>query len=111
MWHCEIFGTKPGRGFETTGEVLPRLCKIKYDSGTLEELMYKDMPREYTSPSCHIVLEYENEIQESVLEKLRAVCDGQLRIVFFFSDLMFSWKFCARNHEDLIPRWLLTPQV
>ena len=28
---------------ETTVEVLPRLFKIKYDSGTLEELLYVDI--------------------------------------------------------------------
>eukprot|EP01018_Ginkgo_biloba_P018812 Gb_04218 [translate_table: standard] len=91
VWHCEICGTKPGRGFETTVEVLPRLCKIKYDSGTLEELLYVDMPREYPIPSGHIVLEYGKAIQESVFEQLRVVRDGQLRIVFS-SDLKVG--FC-----------------
>lgn len=111
VWHCEICGTKPGRGFETTVEVLPRLCKIKYDSGTLEELLYVDMPREYTTPSGHIVLEYEKAIQESVFEQLRVVRDGQLRIVFSSDLKIFSWEFCARSHEELIPRRLLIPQV
>lgn len=63
-------------------EVLPRLCKIKYDSGTLEELLYVDMPREYQTTSGHIVLDYGKAIQESVFEQLRVVRDGQLRVVF-----------------------------
>lgn len=67
---------------ETTVEVLPRLCQIKYASGTLEELLYVDMPHEYLNPSGHIVLEYAKAIQESVFEQLRVVRDGQLRIVF-----------------------------
>ncbi|WJX25371.1 hypothetical protein P8452_14419 [Trifolium repens] len=81
-WHCEICNHKPGRGFEATVEVLPRLFKIKYESGTLEELLYVDMPREYHNSSGQIVLDYAKAIQESVFEQLRVVRDGQLRIVF-----------------------------
>uniref|UniRef100_A0A803LHN1 Uncharacterized protein n=1 Tax=Chenopodium quinoa TaxID=63459 RepID=A0A803LHN1_CHEQI len=82
VWHCEICKRKPGRGFEATVEVLPRLFKIKYESGTLEELLYVDMPREYQNSSGQIVLDYAKAIQESVFEQLRVVRDGQLRIVF-----------------------------
>ncbi|KAL0326086.1 UNVERIFIED_CONTAM: Transcriptional corepressor SEUSS [Sesamum radiatum] len=82
VWHCEICNRKPGRGFEATVEVLPRLFKIKYESGTLEELLYVDMPREYQNSSGQIVLDYAKAIQESVFEQLRVVRDGQLRIVF-----------------------------
>ncbi|KAI8013238.1 Transcriptional corepressor SEUSS [Camellia lanceoleosa] len=78
VWHCEICNRKPGRGFEATVEVLPRLFKIKYESGTLEELLYVDMPREYQNNSGQIIC---------------------------------SWEFCARRHEELIPRRLLIPQV
>lgn len=67
---------------EATVEVLPRLFKIKYESGTLEELLYIDMPREYHNSSGQIVLDYAKAIQESVFEQLRVVRDGQLRIVF-----------------------------
>lgn len=67
---------------ETTVEVLPRLCQIKYASGTLEELLYVDMPRESQNASGQIVLDYAKAIQESVFEQLRVVRDGQLRIVF-----------------------------
>lgn len=129
---------------EATVEVLPRLFKIKYESGTLEELLYVDMPREYQNSSGQIILDYAKAIQESVFEQLRVVREGQLRIVFspdlkvplmnlpFLSDnittyralfindflgpfLTFgqicSWEFCARRHEELIPRRLLIPQV
>lgn len=67
---------------ETTVEVLPRLFKVKYDSGTLEELLYVDMPREHQNGTGQIVLDYAKAIQESVFEHLRVVRDGQLRIVF-----------------------------
>lgn len=111
VWHCEICKRKPGRGFEATFEVLPRLFKIKYESGTLEELLYVDMPREYQNSSGQIVLDYAKAIQESVFEQLRVVRDGQLRIVFSPDLKICSWEFCARRHEELIPRRLLIPQV
>ncbi|KAL8059520.1 hypothetical protein ABFX02_03G093100 [Erythranthe guttata] len=111
VWHCEICNRKPGRGFEATAEVLPRLFKIKYESGTLEELLYVDMPREYQNTSGQIVLDYAKAIQESVFEQLRVVRDGQLRIVFSPDLKICSWEFCARRHEELIPRRLLIPQV
>ncbi|OIV97994.1 hypothetical protein TanjilG_14094 [Lupinus angustifolius] len=111
VWHCEICNHKPGRGFEATVEVLPRLYKIKYESGTLEELLYVDMPREYHNASGQIVLDYAKAIQESVFEHLRVVRDGQLRIVFSQDLKICSWEFCARRHEELIPRRLLIPQV
>ncbi|KAI4375156.1 hypothetical protein MLD38_013060 [Melastoma candidum] len=109
--HCDICNRKPGRGFEATVEVLPRLFKIKYESGTLEELLYVDMPREYQNSSGQIVLDYAKAIQESVFEQLRVVRDGQLRVVFSPDLKICSWGFCARRHEELIPRRLLIPQV
>ncbi|XWS15216.1 hypothetical protein CRYUN_Cryun35bG0075500 [Craigia yunnanensis] len=111
VWHCEICNRKPGRGFEATVEVLPRLFKIKYESGTLEELLYVDMPSEYQNSSGQIVLDYAKAIQESVFDQLRVVRDGQLRIVFSPDLKICSWEFCARRHEELIPRRLLIPQV
>ncbi|PSS19473.1 Transcriptional corepressor SEUSS like [Actinidia chinensis var. chinensis] len=94
-----------------TVEVLPRLFKIKYESGTLEELLYVDMPREYQNSSGQIILDYAKAIQESIFEQLRVVRDGQLRIVFSPDLKICSWEFCARRHEELIPRRLLIPQV
>ncbi|KAG6419764.1 hypothetical protein SASPL_116276 [Salvia splendens] len=96
---------------EATVEVLPRLFKIKYESGTIEELLYVDMPREYQNPAGQIVLDYAKAIQESVFEQLRVVRDGQLRIVFSPDLKICSWEFCARRHEELISRRLLIPQV
>jgi len=111
VWHCEICNRKPGRGFETTVEVLPRLCQIKYASGTLEELLYIDMPRESQNPSGQIILDYTKAIQESVFEQLRVVREGHLRIVFNPDLKIASWEFCARRHEELIPRRSIIPQV
>ncbi|KAK1642002.1 hypothetical protein QYE76_059807 [Lolium multiflorum] len=103
VWHCEICNQKPGRGFETTFEVLPRLYQIKYESG-LEELLYIDMPRESTNASGQITLDYMKAIQESVFEQLRVVREGHLRVVFNPDLKIVSWEFCARHHEELIPR-------
>jgi hypothetical protein len=96
---------------ETTVEVLPRLCQIKYASGTLEELLYVDMPRESQNSSGQIVLDYTKAIQESVFEQLRVVREGHLRIVFNQDLKIASWEFCARRHEELIPRRSIIPQV
>uniref|UniRef100_A0A0E0IZE6 Uncharacterized protein n=2 Tax=Oryza TaxID=4527 RepID=A0A0E0IZE6_ORYNI len=95
----------------TTVEVLPRLCQIKYASGTLEELLYVDMPRESQNASGQIVLDYTKAIQESVFEQLRVVREGHLRIVFNPDLKIASWEFCARRHEELIPRRSIIPQV
>ncbi|CAK9221695.1 unnamed protein product [Sphagnum troendelagicum] len=111
VWQCEICGSKPGRGFETTVEVLPRLCKIKYDSGITEELLFVDLPNEYCLSSGQLVLEYGKAIQESVFQQLRVVRDGQLRIIFSADLKIMSWEFCARSHEELLPRRLIIPQV
>jgi len=111
VWQCEICGSKPGRGFETTVEVLPRLCKIKFDSGVIDELLFVDMPQEYRLSSGLMVLEYGKATQESVFEQLRVVRNGRLRIIFTPELKILSWEFCARNHEELLPRRLVAPQV
>lgn len=111
VWQCEICGSKPGRGFETTVEVLPRLCKIKFDSGVTDELLFVDIPQEYRLNSGLMVLEYGKATQESVFEQLRVVRNGQLRIIFTPELKILSWEFCARNHEELLPRRLVAPQV
>ena len=85
---------------ETTVEVLPRLCKIKFDSGVIDELLFVDIPREYRLPSGVMVLEYGKAIQESVYEQLRVVRNGQLRIIFTpelkvkFKNVMFNRPKC-----------------
>jgi hypothetical protein len=87
-----------------------------------------------------MMLEYGKAVQESVYEQLRVVREGQLRIIFSHdlkvnedSNLIFrclsvsifcklpastflllqilSWEFCARRHEELLPRRLVAPQV
>ncbi|WOL16073.1 transcriptional corepressor SEUSS [Canna indica] len=110
-WHCDICNNKPGRGFETTVEFLPRLFQNKYATGTMEELLYVDMPHEYQNTSGQIVLDYSKATEESVLEHSRVVREGQLRIVFSPDLKICSWEFCARRHEELIPRHLLMPKV
>ncbi|XP_042511168.1 probable transcriptional regulator SLK2 [Macadamia integrifolia] len=110
-WHCDICNSKSGRGFEATFEVLPRLNKIKFDSGVIDELLFVDVPRECRFPSGLMMLEYGKAVQESVYEQLRVIREGQLRIIFTPDLKILSWEFCARRHEELLPRRLVTPQV
>ncbi|OWM75639.1 probable transcriptional regulator SLK2 isoform X2 [Punica granatum] len=110
-WHCDICGSKSGRGFEATFEVLPRLNEIKFGSGVIDELLFLDLPKEYRFPSGIMVLEYGKAVQESVYEQLRVVREGQLRIIFAHDLKILSWEFCARRHEELLPRRLVAPQV
>eukprot|EP00250_Pteridium_aquilinum_P018049 c23917_g1_i1 orf=839-3316(-) len=111
LWCCEICGSSPGRGFEVTVEVMPRLCKSKFDNGELEELLFVDLPHEYRLSSGLIVLEYNKAVQESVYEQLRVVWEGQLRIIFTAELKIVSWDFCAKSHEELLPRRTIIPQA
>ncbi|KAJ8504069.1 hypothetical protein OPV22_004955 [Ensete ventricosum] len=111
IWQCEICNRKPARGVVTNVEVLPRLLQIKYATGILEELLYVDMPQEYQNAAGQIVLQYAKAVQESVFEQLRVAREGQLRIVFSPELKICSWEFCARHHEEFIPRRLFMPQV
>uniref|UniRef100_A0A3Q7FHL8 Transcriptional regulator SLK2 n=1 Tax=Solanum lycopersicum TaxID=4081 RepID=A0A3Q7FHL8_SOLLC len=110
-WHCDICGSKSGRGFEATFEVLPRLNEIKFSSGVIDELLFLDFPRECRFPSGLMMLEYAKAVQESVYEQLRVVREGRLRIIFTSDLKILSWEFCARRHEELLPRRLVAPQV
>ncbi|KMS99044.1 hypothetical protein BVRB_3g066470 isoform A [Beta vulgaris subsp. vulgaris] len=110
-WHCDICGSKSGRGFEATFEVLPRLNEIKFGSGVIDELLFVDLPRERRFVNGIMMLEYGKAVQESVYEQLRVVREGQLRIVFTQELKILSWDFCARRHEELLPRRLVAPQV
>ncbi|XVE64170.1 hypothetical protein DITRI_Ditri07aG0080500 [Diplodiscus trichospermus] len=110
-WQCDICGSKSGRGFEATFEVLPRLNEIKFGSGVIDELLFLDLPRECRFPSGIMRLEYGKAVQESVYEQLRVVREGQLRIIFTQDLKILSWEFCARRHEELFPRRLVAPQV
>ncbi|KAM0940569.1 putative LIM-domain binding protein/SEUSS [Dioscorea sansibarensis] len=111
LWHCDLCNCKPGRGFEIIVEVLPRLYQIKYASGTLEELLYVDMPREHYSASGQVILDYAKAVQESVFQRMRIVREGHLRVVFNPDLKIASWEFCARRHEELIPRRMIIPQL
>ncbi|XP_011041611.1 PREDICTED: probable transcriptional regulator SLK2 [Populus euphratica] len=111
VWQCEICGSKSGRGFEATFEVLPRLNEIKFGSGVIDELLFLDMPREFRLPSGIMMLEYAKAVQESVYEQLRVVREGQLRVIFTHDLKILSWEFCVRRHEELLPRRVVAPQV
>uniref|UniRef100_M1DP13 Transcriptional corepressor SEUSS n=1 Tax=Solanum tuberosum TaxID=4113 RepID=M1DP13_SOLTU len=65
-----------------SAEVLPRLCKLKYETGMLDELLYMDIPEESYTPSGHIVLNYPKVTEQTVYEAGRVVREGRLRIVF-----------------------------
>ncbi|XP_016445011.1 putative transcriptional regulator SLK2 isoform X1 [Nicotiana tabacum] len=110
-WHCDICSSKSGRGFEATFEALPRLNEIKFGSGVIDELLFLDFPRECRFPSGLMKLECAKAVQETVYEQLRVVQEGQLRIIFSSDLKILSWEFCARHHEELLPRRLVAPQV
>ncbi|THG14207.1 hypothetical protein TEA_002836 [Camellia sinensis var. sinensis] len=110
-WHCDICGCKSGKGFEAIFEILPRLSKIKFESGVIDELLFLDFPKECRIPSGLMMLSYEKAVQESVYEQFRVVREGQLRIIFSPDLKILSWEFCARSHDELIPRRLVAPQV
>lgn len=110
-WHCDICGSKSGKGFEATYEVLPRLSQIKFDRGVIDELMFLDMPHESRLSTGMMVLEYAKAVQESVYEQLRVVREGQLRITFTPDLKILSWEFCARRHEEFFARRAIAPQV
>ncbi|ESW24331.1 hypothetical protein PHAVU_004G121400 [Phaseolus vulgaris] len=110
-WQCDICGCKSGRGFEATYEVLPRLDEIKFGGGVIDELLFLDLPREIRFSSGAMMLEYAKAVQESVYEQLRVVREGQLRIIFTQDLKILSWEFCARRHEELLPRRLVAPPV
>ncbi|KAL2540124.1 putative transcriptional regulator SLK2 [Abeliophyllum distichum] len=90
-WQCDICGSKSGRGFEATFEVLPRLNEIKFGSGVIDEILFLDLPRECRFPSGMMMVDF---------------------VLFSPPDLkILSWEFCARRHEELLPRRLIAPQV
>ncbi|PWA96966.1 LIM-domain binding protein/SEUSS [Artemisia annua] len=111
VWQCSICGSKSGRGFEATFEVLPRLNEIKFSSGVIDERWCLGLPRECRFDSGIMMVEYEKAVQQSVYEQLHVVHEGRLK-VFFTRDLkILSWEFCSRRHEELLPRRLIVPQV
>ncbi|KAG2244714.1 hypothetical protein Bca52824_093446 [Brassica carinata] len=111
MWQCDLCGTKSGKGFEATFDVLARLNEIKFASGIIDELLYLDLPRENRFSNGLMLLEYRKAVQETVHEQFRVVREGHLRIIFSQDLKMLSWEFCARRHEELLLRRLIAPQV
>uniref|UniRef100_A0A1J3I7R9 Putative transcriptional regulator SLK2 n=1 Tax=Noccaea caerulescens TaxID=107243 RepID=A0A1J3I7R9_NOCCA len=110
-WQCDLCGSKSGRGFEATFDVLPRLNEIKFASGVLDELLYLGLPTERRFPSGFMMLEYAKAVQETVYEHIRVVREGHLRIIFSQELKILLWEFCTRRHEELLPRRLVAPQV
>ncbi|XP_015165729.1 transcriptional corepressor SEUSS-like [Solanum tuberosum] len=110
-WSCEICNVRPTAGFEISAEVLPRLCKLKYETGMLDELLYMDIPEESYTPSGHIVLNYPKVTEQTVYEAGRVVREGRLRIVFSADLKIRVWEFCCSFHEVYIGRKSVTPQV
>ncbi|CAE6177329.1 unnamed protein product [Arabidopsis arenosa] len=111
MWQCDLCGTKSGKGFEATFDVLARLIEIKFASGIIDELLYLDHPRENRFPNGLMMLEYRKAVQETVHEQFRVVREGHLRIIFSQDLKILSWEFCVRRHEELLLRRLIAPQV
>ncbi|CAA0840524.1 Probable transcriptional regulator SLK3 [Striga hermonthica] len=110
-WLCDLCGSKSGRGFEVTFEVLPRLHEVKFGSGVIDELLFLDLPRELRFASGLMMLDYAKVVEESVYEQVRVIREGQLRIIFTPDLKILSWEFCASRHEELLPRRLVAPQV
>lgn len=67
---------------EANLEALPRLNKVMFESGVIDELLYLDMPHERVQFSGLMILEYGKAVQETVFEQCRVVREGKLRIVF-----------------------------
>ncbi|CAI0414306.1 unnamed protein product [Linum tenue] len=110
-WCCDLCGSTSGRGFEATFEVLPRLNKIQFETGVTDELLFLELPQECRLPSGSMVLEYGKAVHETVYNQFHIVREGKLRIVFT-PDLKIScWEFCSKDHEELLPRSLVTSQV
>lgn len=69
---------------EATSEVLPRLYKVSFESGVIDEILFLDLPCERKLPSGLMMLEYEKAVQESVYDQVRVVREGKLRIIFTY---------------------------
>ncbi|KAI3451533.1 hypothetical protein Pfo_008198 [Paulownia fortunei] len=110
-WQCDMCNVKPCCGFEISEELLPRLHKMKYDIGVLEEHLHIDTPNEYQGACGQIFLHYPKAAEESEYEQVRIVRHGQLRLVFSPDLKIRSWEFCAQHHKEYIHRNSIIPQV
>ncbi|XWS44727.1 hypothetical protein CRYUN_Cryun15aG0072300 [Craigia yunnanensis] len=137
IWHCEICNRKPGRGFgmlflsplqldilwnRKGRSRMVKLLKgqlLRFYPGYLKSNMTVVLWRSFFMLIClaNIIMQMVKlslimqKQYKSVFEHLRVVRDGQLRIVFSPDLKICSWEFCARRHEELIPRRLIIPQV
>ncbi|XP_035816560.1 uncharacterized protein [Zea mays] len=84
VWRCDICKTHGAKGYESTYEVLPRLCQIRFDHGVIDEYLFLDMtkPNEFQLPNGLMVLEHTKVVQKSVYEHLHVIHEGHLRIIF-----------------------------
>lgn len=62
--------------------MFPRLFKIMFDSGMVDEIFFLELPRACRLSSGLLMLEYGNAVQESVYKNFRVVREGKLRILF-----------------------------
>ena len=67
---------------EVTFDSLPRLTKLMFENGVIDELLFLDFPEVCRFPSGLLLLKYGKAVQESVYENFRVVHEGQLHIVF-----------------------------
>ncbi|QHO28023.1 hypothetical protein HN51_024932 [Arachis hypogaea] len=111
MKKCDICKKNPVNGYEACFDVLPRLLKVKYESGLLEERLFTDIPGEFRDPSGYIVLVCKKARRESLFDKFRVVHEGSIRIVFSPYIKICSWEFCVTHHEVFISRSHLVPNV
>ncbi|KAH9290396.1 hypothetical protein KI387_034513, partial [Taxus chinensis] len=111
-WFCNICGVQPGRGFEYGTDVLPRLFKIKYDSGLLDEHLCLDTAEEsyMVSPGKHVLV-FPRAVHESVFQELRVVRYGKLRVTFNNYHKILTWEFCTKVHDEVVPRKNLLQQA
>ncbi|XP_050378236.1 probable transcriptional regulator SLK3 [Argentina anserina] len=110
-WPCGLCNCQSRGGFELSFEVLPRLSKITFEGGVVDELLLLDFPRESRFSSGILLLECGRAVQESVYEQLQVVHEGRLRIIFSPNLKILSWEFCTRSHEIFLRRTSVSPQV
>ncbi|GAB2274009.1 hypothetical protein Dimus_008779 [Dionaea muscipula] len=108
---CGICRSDQGKGFEITAEALPRLYKINFDGGVVEELLHVELPCESILPSGLMVLESKSAVMETVYPNSRVFREGKLRIIFSQQLKILSWEFCAVHLEELVSHKSIAPQV
>ncbi|GAB2274010.1 hypothetical protein Dimus_008780 [Dionaea muscipula] len=108
---CGICRSDQGKGFEITAEALPRLYKINFDGGVVEELLHVELPCESILPSGLMVLESKSAVMETVYPNSCVFREGKLRIIFSQQLKILSWEFCAVRLEELVSHKSIAPRV